>query len=106
MHLHGFKLAVLVAAVLAGSGCSFLRRGTPLPAPPVVGAGRVYTIDTTATVRAFDAQTGGLAWQASFGREKGNDASLFGGGIAFANGRIYATNGLGFVAAFNAANGS
>jgi outer membrane protein assembly factor BamB len=84
-------------------------RGTSLKArlgsPPVVGGGRVYTIDTTATVRAFDERTGGLVWEAAFGREKGNDASLFGGGIAYANGRVYATNGLGFVAAFDAARG-
>jgi outer membrane protein assembly factor BamB len=86
-----------------GRGTSLTAR---LAAAPVVGSGRVYTIDTTATVRAFDARTGGLVWQAGFGREKGNEASLFGGGIAFGEGRIYATNGLGFVAAFNAANGS
>ncbi|HYI42927.1 MAG TPA: PQQ-binding-like beta-propeller repeat protein, partial [Sphingomicrobium sp.] len=77
-----------------------------LAAAPVVGGGRIYTIDTVATVRAFDARSGGMVWEASFGREKGNDASLFGGGVAFANGRVYATNGLGFVAAFDAASGS
>ena len=86
-----------------GRGTSLTAR---LGAAPVVGGGRVYTIDTTATVRAFNAQSGGLAWEASFGREKGNEASLFGGGIAYADGRVYATNGLGFVAAFNAANGT
>ena len=36
---------------------------------------------------------------------KGNSASLFGGGVAFDNGRIYATNGLGYVAALDARNG-
>jgi outer membrane protein assembly factor BamB len=70
--------------------------------PPVVGGGRVYTIDTTATVRAFDAQTGGQRWADQFGTERGNNASLFGGGVAYDNGRIYATNGLGFVAALDA----
>jgi outer membrane protein assembly factor BamB len=183
MQLNGFKLAVMVAAVIAGSGCSLLKRDRPvtpvlgerisvlssevdvmvdpataalplsLPAPivnaewgqsggnpsksmghlalgnalnrawstsigrgtsvtarlgaaPVVSGGRVYTIDTTATVRAFDAQTGGMVWQAAFGREKGNESSLFGGGIAIADGRVYATNGLGFVAALASANGA
>ena len=183
MQLNGTKLTIMVAAVLAGSGCSLLKRERPvtpvlgerisvltnevdvmvdptvaalpltlpaatvnpewgqsggnasksmghvalgstlnrvwstsigrgtsvtarLAAPPVVGGGRVYTIDTTATVRAFNAQTGALVWEAAFGREKGNDASLFGGGIAFADGRVYVTNGLGFVAAFNAETGS
>ncbi len=86
-----------------GQGTSLSAR---LAASPVVGDGRVYTIDTTATVRGFDAQTGALVWSSRFGVEKGNDAALFGGGLAFANGRIYATNGLGFVAALDASNGS
>ena len=76
-----------------------------LAAGPVVGDGRVYTIDTQATVRAFDAQTGATVWSTQFGVEKGNNASLFGGGVAFDNGRIYATNGLGYVAALDARNG-
>ncbi len=85
-----------------GRGTSVSAR---LAAPPVIGGGRVYTIDTNATVRAFDAQSGAAVWEAAFGREKGNNASLFGGGIAYADGRIYAANGLGFVASFNGANG-
>ena len=89
-------------AVPAGAGTSLTAR---LAAAPVVGGGRVYTIDTTATVRAFDAQSGGLVWRTQFGTERGNSASLFGGGIAFNNGRLYATNGLGFVAALDASNG-
>ena len=76
-----------------------------LASSPVIAGGRVYTIDTNATVRAFDAQTGGQAWESQFGTEKGNSASLFGGGVAFENGRVYATNGLGFVAALDARNG-
>ncbi|MFP5330589.1 MAG: PQQ-binding-like beta-propeller repeat protein [Alphaproteobacteria bacterium] len=84
-------------------------RGTTLAARlgagPVVADGRVYTIDTSATVRAFDAQTGRQAWATQFGTERGNEAALFGGGLAFGNGRIYATNGLGFVAALDATNG-
>ena len=76
-----------------------------LASPPVVGGGRVYTIDANSTVRAFDAQTGGQAWEAQFGVEKNNSASLFGGGVAYENNRIYATNGLGFVAALDGRNG-
>ena len=90
-------------SVSIGQGTSLTAR---LAAAPVVAGGRVYTIDTTATVRAFDGQTGATVWEAAFGREKGNDASLFGGGIAYDDGRIYAANGLGFVAAFDAASGA
>ena len=76
-----------------------------LASAPVVADGRVYTIDTTATVRAFDAQTGAAVWATQFGTEKGNDASLYGGGVAVDGGRVFATNGLGFVAALDATNG-
>ena len=78
---------------------------TRLASPPVVADGKVFTIDTQSTVRAFDAQSGGSAWSTQFGTEKRNNASLFGGGVAFDNGRIYATNGLGYVAALDARNG-
>jgi outer membrane protein assembly factor BamB len=89
-------------AVSIGKGTNLDAR---LAAAPIVGDGRVYTIDTTATVRAFDARTGASLWATQFGTERGNEAALFGGGLAFNNGRIYATNGLGFVAALDATNG-
>jgi outer membrane protein assembly factor BamB len=85
-----------------GEGTSLTAR---LAAAPVVGDGRVYTIDTMATVTAFDERTGAQVWRTRFGTGHGNDAALFGGGLAFNNGRIYATNGLGFVAAIDASNG-
>jgi outer membrane protein assembly factor BamB len=89
-------------AVSIGRGTSVSAR---LAAAPIVADGRVYTIDTTATVRAFDAQSGATVWSSQFGTERGNDAAMFGGGIAFSDGKIYATNGLGFVAALDATNG-
>ena len=89
-------------AVSIGAGTSVSAR---LAAAPIVADGRVFTIDTRATVRAFDARTGATVWSSQFGTEKGNDAALFGGGIAYSNGRVYATNGLGFVAALDATNG-
>ena len=89
-------------SVSIGSGSTLTAR---LGAPPVVGDGRVYTIDTEATVRAFDARTGAKIWETQFGTEKGNSASLFGGGVSVESGRVYATNGLGFAAALDARNG-
>jgi len=73
---------------------------------PVVADGRIYTIDTNGTVRAFDARNGGQIWSARFGEAGENSSSLYGGGVAFDNGRVYATNGLGYVAALDATNGS
>ena len=76
-----------------------------LASAPVVADGKVFTIDTTATVRAFDAASGRVLWATQFGTEKGNSSSLFGGGVATSGGRVYATNGLGFVASLDAGNG-
>ncbi len=73
---------------------------------PVVADGRVFTMDTTGTVRAFDANSGNQLWSARFGEVGDNAASIYGGGVAYELGRVYATNGLGYVAALNAADGA
>jgi len=88
--------------VSIGEGSNLKAR---LASSPVVADGRIYTIDTTSTVRAFNATTGAPVWATQFGTEKGNSGSLFGGGVAFGGGRIFATNGLGFAAALDATNG-
>ena len=77
-----------------------------LASGPVVADGKVFTIDTTGTVRAFDANNGGQLWSARFGEVGENAASLYGGGVAFDSGRVYATNGLGYVAALDANSGA
>jgi outer membrane protein assembly factor BamB len=73
---------------------------------PVVAEGKVFTIDTTGTVRAFDANSGGQIWSARFGEVGENASSNYGGGVAYDSGKVYATSGLGYVAALNAADGS
>ena len=73
---------------------------------PVVADGKVFTIDTQGTVRAFDAGNGGQVWSARFGEVGDNSASIYGGGVAYDGGRVYATNGLGYVAALDATNGA
>ena len=89
-------------SVSIGVGSSVRAR---LVAAPVVADGRVFTIDTQSAVRAFDARTGAPVWASQFGTERGNNASLYGGGVAYDSGRIYATNGLGYVVALDARNG-
>jgi outer membrane protein assembly factor BamB len=88
--------------VQAGRGSSLTAR---LAAPPVVADGHVYTIDTLGAVRSLDARTGALVWASQTPDVKGNEASLYGGGIAYDNGRVFATNGLGYVAALSGQNG-
>ena len=87
--------------VSIGEGSSKQSR---LASSPVVGGGRVYTIDAIGTVRAFDVRNGGQVWSSSFGTDISRESN-YGGGVAYDNGKVYATNGNGFVAALDAANG-
>jgi len=91
-----------IYTVQAGRGSSLTAR---LASEPVVAGDRVYTIDTLGTVRAFSTQNGGQLWASQTPNDRGNEASLYGGGIAYDNGRIYATNGLGYVAALDIRTG-
>jgi outer membrane protein assembly factor BamB len=91
-----------VFSVNGGRGSSVTAR---LASAPIVAGGRVYTIDTLGAVRAFDGNTGAQLWASQTPNDKGNEASLYGGGIAFDNGRIFATNGLGYVAALDVGTG-
>jgi outer membrane protein assembly factor BamB len=91
-----------------------------LASEPVVADGRIYTIDTIAEVRAFDAKTGALVWRHGVGRPEdrrggiswlngestGSFGILFGGGVSYDNGRIYATSGIGDVSALDAKTGA
>jgi len=86
-----------------GSGTSATAR---LASEPVVADGRVYTIDTRATVRAFDADTGSVIWSTQVRGQNSPSETLFGGGVAYESGRVYATNGSGDAAALDAATGA
>jgi len=90
-------------SVQAGRGSSLTAR---LASSPIVANGRVYTIDTLGAVRAFDAQTGAQIWasQTPFD-DRNNTPSLYGGGLSYDNGRVFATNGVGWVSAIAEANG-
>ena len=89
-------------SVQAGRGSSLTAR---LASAPIVANGRVFTIDTLGTVRAFDAATGAQAWASQTPSDRGAEASLYGGGIAYDNGNVFATNGLGYVSALDARTG-
>ena len=78
-----------------------------LASEPVVADGRVYTIDTRA--RGARVRRRRPARRSGSGRCAARTApseTLFGGGVAFDNGRIYATNGAGDAAALDAATGN
>jgi outer membrane protein assembly factor BamB len=77
-----------------------------LASSPVIGEGRIFTIDTRAVVRALSPENGGTVWQAQVRGANAPEGALFGGGVAYDNGRIYATNGAGDAAALDAKTGA
>jgi outer membrane protein assembly factor BamB len=77
-----------------------------LAASPVVGGGKLFAMDTEGMVHAYDANTGARVWETSVRAEKQNAGSTFGGGAAFDSGVVYVTNGVGEVAALDAASGA
>ena len=86
-----------------GNGSTRSRR---LGGGPVISGGKVFTIDTIGSVRAFDAASGAPLWATRFGDAKGNENVLYGGGVAVEGDRVYATNGFGYVASLDAATGA
>ncbi len=90
-----------------------------LASTPIVADGRLYAIDVFAKLHAFDSKTGRQLWTVQIGDANdvkghvgllsgemvGNKGSLFGGGVSFDAGVLYATNGLGDVEAINPADG-
>lgn len=85
-----------------GSGSS---KNLPLSTQPIVAGGRVFTMDTEARVRAFDAATGKSIWTVK-AMPKGEDDPVIGGGVAFSGGRVFVTAGFNEVLALNPADGA
>ncbi len=68
------------------------RSGLPLTAQPIVIDGRVFTLDTNSQLSAFDTKTGKMLWRRNV-RASGEDDQVIGGGVAYARGILYVTNG-------------
>ena len=102
----------------AGKGSDSASRVT---AAPVVGDGRIYTIDSEAHVYAYDAKTGAEVWDKRLAPKNGTDlptlwgmlatpntiepASGMGGGVAYDAGKVFVTSGFGVVYAMDAKTG-
>ncbi len=104
--LHNLTLGpqpVRAFAIHAGKGSS---RNGRLTASPIVAGGRVFVLDTQATVRAFSAQSGGAAWTRSLVPDGKDGKGAFGGGLASDGQRLYATTAFGEALALDASTGS
>lgn len=77
----------------------------PLNARPIIADGRVITLDTKSTVRAFHDQTGKQLWATNIGNEKEGEPVIT-GGVAQDGGVLFATSGYNEALALNPADGS
>jgi outer membrane protein assembly factor BamB len=77
-----------------------------LASAPVVSDGRLYVIDTQARVSAFDAVTGAKLWATMLDVQGDGKPSLFGGGVSASTDTVFATNGVGDVAALKSDTGA
>lgn len=77
-----------------------------ITAPPVEAAGKVFTMDAEAGVSAHDARTGAEVWRVNLRPgDNRRDRESFGGGVAYADGKLFVSSGYRFVAALDAATG-
>ena len=76
----------------------------PLLAQPVVAGEVVFTMDSDNTVRAFRTSSGRLLWARPL-RPQDEEDGVFGGGLAIAGERVFATTGAGAVYGLNARTG-
>jgi outer membrane protein assembly factor BamB len=86
----------------AGTGSSNKGRVT---ATPIVGDGRVYTLDADGQVSAFSLSGGSAIWRTVLAPDTGTKGTGYGGGVALDGGRLYAANGYGIIAAMDPATG-
>ncbi len=91
-----------VWSVGIGAGDSRRQRIT---ATPVVGGGRIYTLDSGAQVSAVSPQ-GQVLWQAKLVPAADDDGQGTGGGLAYDDGVIYVSSGFGVLTALDAATGA
>lgn len=86
----------------AGAGSS---RVSPLVAVPVIADGKVFVLDSEATVRAFDQATGKKLWETELVPEGEDEDEGRGGGLAFDDGRLFVVTGFGVAHALDPASG-
>jgi len=85
-----------------GTGASSGRRITAMP---IVADGRVFIMDATADVTAFNAADGKHLWEADLTPDDEDDDHI-GGGLAYEDGRVFVTTGFAEVIALDAKTGA
>ena len=103
-HLSHVTLGQNVSQVWSASIGEGKGRKHRITADPVVGGGRVFTMDSRATVSAIT--TGGApVWSRDLTPASENPDDASGGGLAFGGGTVFATTGFGQITALSASSG-
>ena len=76
-----------------------------LLADPVIAQKKICTMDVEATVRCLDAGTGQELWRRNLREKDHDEEGILGGGLAYYDGRVYATTGFADVVALDGATG-
>ena len=92
-----------VFAINAGTGSTSAGR---LTAMPIVVAGKVYVLDSEASVRAFSASSGAPVWAVSLVPKGKDGEGAFGGGLASDGRQVFVTTAFGEVVALSAGTGA
>lgn len=80
--------------------------GELITAPAIAADGKVFTMDAQAGIQAHNALTGALVWRINMRpNDNRRDREGFGGGLAYAGGKLYMTSGFRLVAQLDAATG-
>lgn len=101
-HMAAQSMLAVAWSSSIGAGAGYRAR---LSAPPVIGGGRVYVMDSDARVSALDTQGGGQIWRATT-RDKDDRSTNVGGGIALADGVVIAATGRAELVGLDAASGA
>ncbi len=77
-----------------------------ITAPPIAVGGILFVMDGGSTVSAHDARTGAQLWRQNIMPKSKRDHEAFGGGLSYANGKIYASSGFKEVVQLDAKSGA
>ncbi len=77
-----------------------------LTGTPVIADGRIYVMDSTMHLAAYSVAKGKRLWRIDTTPEdEDRPSGIFGGGVAYNEGRLFVTNGMGYVHAVDAETG-
>ncbi len=79
---------------------------TPLTTLPIVAEGTVYTLDSASRISAFNLADGKRKWEQSMVPKDEDKKGAIGGGIAYASGHLFVTNGDRYIVCINPVNGA